>query len=137
MNQKAIYVFADWDGLEGPRLLGTLWAALSRGKEIFSFQYNGAWLKSGPTSSLDPRLGLVLGPQYPKQDHPSAYFCRPIASIALELIQNVDFMPLGGAGKNTDFDPLAVGVAKVGPFNCSLFAQSPQLAHTRCSPAKP
>jgi serine/threonine-protein kinase HipA len=67
--QKAIYIFADWDGLDGPQWMGTLLAAPSRGKEIFSFQYAPEWLKSGNVSGLDPRLRLLPGPQYPHKDH--------------------------------------------------------------------
>lgn len=35
-----IYVFADWVGLEKPRLIGTLSAHLAKVKKAFSFEYN-------------------------------------------------------------------------------------------------
>ncbi len=70
-NQKAIYVFADWEGLGGSQFMGVLFASPSRGKEIFSFEYDPAWFKSGNARILDPKLALVSGPQYPNQDHPN------------------------------------------------------------------
>jgi serine/threonine-protein kinase HipA len=51
--------------------MGTLYASLSRGKEIFSFEYDPAWLKSPPAQMLDPNLGLFAGPQYARDDHPN------------------------------------------------------------------
>jgi serine/threonine-protein kinase HipA len=44
--------------------MGMLFAASSRGKEIFSFEYDKAWLESGHAQNLDPRLGLYHGKQY-------------------------------------------------------------------------
>lgn len=67
--QKTIYVFADWMELRGPTLMGQVFAAPSRGKEVFSFQYDQTWLQSGHEKILDPRLGFFSGPQYPNQDH--------------------------------------------------------------------
>lgn len=62
--QKAIQVCAHWEGMEEPALMGTLYAAPVRGKEIFSFEYDSTWLKSGHAQLLDPDLGLFAGPQY-------------------------------------------------------------------------
>lgn len=70
-DKKTIYVFADWDSLQKPQFMGTLLVAPARGKEIFSFQYDSNWLKSGNTHVLDPKLSLVSGPQYPNKDHPN------------------------------------------------------------------
>jgi len=70
-TQKAIQVCADWQGLSEPLFMGTLYASLSRGKEIFSFEYDPAWLKSPPAQMLDPNLGLFAGPQYARDDHPN------------------------------------------------------------------
>ena len=47
-----------------PHLLGILHADLVRGKEVFSFEYDAAWLESGCAQSLDPDLQLYSGPQY-------------------------------------------------------------------------
>ncbi|MGB8352691.1 MAG: HipA domain-containing protein [Chthoniobacteraceae bacterium] len=68
-TQKAIQVCAHWQGLAEPVFMGTLYAAPSRGKEIFSFEYDPAWLKSPHAQMLDPNLGLFTGPQYPRDDH--------------------------------------------------------------------
>jgi serine/threonine-protein kinase HipA len=44
--------------------MGILYATPARGKEIFSFEYDPAWLKSGNAQNLDPALALFTGPQY-------------------------------------------------------------------------
>ncbi|MCE1164837.1 MAG: type II toxin-antitoxin system HipA family toxin [Bacteroidetes bacterium] len=63
-SKKQIYVFADWKEFDKPELLGTLNVILSKGKEIFSFEYDKEWLKSGRSQTLDPDLQLFSGPQY-------------------------------------------------------------------------
>ncbi len=63
MNRE-IEVWADWRGLEGAQLMGLLRANVARGKEVFSFNYDKAWLKSHASRQLDPDLHLVKGPQY-------------------------------------------------------------------------
>lgn len=63
-TQKAIQVCAHWQGLTEPVIMGALHVALTRGKEIFSFEYDPAWLKSPQAQILDPNLGLFSGPQY-------------------------------------------------------------------------
>lgn len=63
-TQKAIQVCAHWQGLEKPLIMGTLFVANSRGKEIFSFEYDRSWLKSPFAQTLDPDLSLFSGPQY-------------------------------------------------------------------------
>ena len=62
--QFSIEVWADWVSLDGPKFMGTLFATPSRGKEIFSFEYDADWLKSPHAQSLDPSLSLFGGPQY-------------------------------------------------------------------------
>lgn len=56
---------ADWEGVEGPHLMGTLFATRSRGREIFSFEYDRDWLEGPHRAVLDPDLRLFRGPQYP------------------------------------------------------------------------
>ena len=68
-TQKAIQVCAHWQGMKAPVLMGTLFATPSRGKEVFSFEYDPAWLKSPYAQSLDPNLGLFSGPQYARDGH--------------------------------------------------------------------
>lgn len=64
-NPRTILVYADWQELPEPTLMGTLTAALLRGKEVFSFNYSRDWLNSGNTLlQLDPELHLYTGPQY-------------------------------------------------------------------------
>lgn len=62
--QRIIEVWADWDLLGGPTFMGTLAATPSRGKEIFSFEYDSDWLAGSHAQRLDPALSLFGGPQY-------------------------------------------------------------------------
>ena len=64
MAQKQIYVFADWQYLKKPTLMGILNVEHIRGSEIFSFKYDNEWLKNQPTQLLDPELGWFKGNQY-------------------------------------------------------------------------
>lgn len=59
-----ILVYADWIELEGPALMGTLSVAHTKGREIFSFAYDKAWLDRGLAQNLDPDLQLFAGTQY-------------------------------------------------------------------------
>jgi serine/threonine-protein kinase HipA len=68
-TQKAIQVCGHWQGMQDPVVMGTLYAAPARGKEIFSFEYDPAWLKSPFAQMLDPDLGLFSGPQYARDGH--------------------------------------------------------------------
>jgi serine/threonine-protein kinase HipA len=70
-EQRTIYVYADWEGLGGPTLMGLLRTAPARGREVFSFEYDGEWLRSGRAQTLDPRLALFEGPQYPNEGRAS------------------------------------------------------------------
>lgn len=67
-HQKEVLVYAHWLGLDTPVLMGTLNINITRGKEIFSFEYNDEWLQSGIAQDLDPDLGLYSGPQYIKDE---------------------------------------------------------------------
>ena len=59
-----ILVYADWLELEGPALMGTLSVTHTKGREIFSFAYDKAWLVRGLAQNLDPDLQLFAGTQY-------------------------------------------------------------------------
>ncbi len=61
---REIEVWADWQQLGAPILMGRLRSSLTRGKEVFSFSYEGEWLASGAARQLDPDLRLFGGPQY-------------------------------------------------------------------------
>lgn len=67
--QKAIQVCAHWQGMSCPVVMGTLYASPVRGKEVFSFAYDPAWLKSDYAQVLDPDLVLFSGPQYARDGH--------------------------------------------------------------------
>ncbi len=64
MATREIHVYADWHQLGTPKLMGTLMADQSRGKEVFSFTYDKSWLASGVSLILDPDLQFYDGPQY-------------------------------------------------------------------------
>jgi serine/threonine-protein kinase HipA len=66
--QRSIEVWADWVGLEGPTFMGTLYTTPTRGKEIFSFEYDTDWLARAPVQNLDPSLGFYQGPQFAPTD---------------------------------------------------------------------
>jgi serine/threonine-protein kinase HipA len=64
-NDVSVYVYADWDSLQGPRKMGVLTAQYVRGKEIFFFQYEESWISAGNgLFMLDPELGFYRGKQY-------------------------------------------------------------------------
>ena len=63
-ERRTVDVWADWRGLPCATRVGGLHATPSRGKEIFSFEYDRGWLDAGYAQSLDPSLQLVRGPQY-------------------------------------------------------------------------
>lgn len=68
---RTIYVYADWVGLGKPTLMGLLHSTLLRGKEIFSFEYDEAWLRSRSAQTLDPDLGFFSGIQYLNDEKPN------------------------------------------------------------------
>src|SRR6476620_11594094 len=67
-EKKEVLVYAHWQGLENPVIMGTLTVIPGKGKEIFSFEYSADWLKSGFTQMLDPDLQLYSGAFYPRDE---------------------------------------------------------------------
>jgi len=63
-TNRDIYVYIDWAGLETPILMGVLNSKVVRGKEVFSFDSDRAWLKHNQCRMLDPDLGQFAGAQY-------------------------------------------------------------------------
>lgn len=63
-DRRTVEVVADWAGLVGPVRMGLLHATPSRGREIFAFEYDEAWLASKHALVLDPSLRLHQGPQH-------------------------------------------------------------------------
>ena len=60
-EERRILVYADWAWLkERPALMGSLYANSVRGSEVFSFEYDGAWLKSTAAQTLDPDTTRAL-----------------------------------------------------------------------------
>jgi serine/threonine-protein kinase HipA len=63
-NKRSIYVYAHWQGMDTPFLMGILHSDRLKGKEIFSFEYVENWLQKGPSQLLDPSLQLYSGLHY-------------------------------------------------------------------------
>jgi serine/threonine-protein kinase HipA len=70
-TKKDIQVYAHWQGLEEPSLMGMLSVSPAKGKESFSFEYADVWLKSGFSQMIDPDLQLYSGAYYPRDDKPN------------------------------------------------------------------
>ncbi|MCM7283662.1 HipA domain-containing protein [Enterobacter hormaechei] len=62
-----IGVYADWDGLHGPRRLGFLHSRRTRARELFEFEYDPDALADPELNflQLDPEIVLFEGAQYP------------------------------------------------------------------------
>ncbi len=67
-EKRKILVYAHWQSLADPMVMGTLGITQGKGKEVFSFEYSPDWLKSGFTQILDPDLQLFSGAYYPKDE---------------------------------------------------------------------
>jgi serine/threonine-protein kinase HipA len=67
-TKKEIQVYAHWQGLREPSLMGVLSVSPAKGKESFSFEYADAWLKSDFSQMIDPDLQLYSGAYYPRDD---------------------------------------------------------------------
>ncbi len=65
----AVAVYADLEHFDEPLPMGSLRCRTSRTGDIFSFDYNPAWLQKPEAFTLDPDLVLVSGPQYPAAGH--------------------------------------------------------------------
>ena len=61
---QTIYVYFDDFRVDSPMLMGRLFAQPSRGKEIFSFEFDKEWLKTPYCRLLDPDLQLFTGRQF-------------------------------------------------------------------------
>ena len=70
-EKREVFVYADWEGLAGPMLMGKLLVNRTRGKEIFAFEYDSEWMNSEFNMYLDPNLGLFKGQQYLPDDQPN------------------------------------------------------------------
>ena len=62
---KAIEVWADFYFLTEPQKVGVLTASSSRGKEMFSFEYEKSWITGPYRFQIDPELFLFEGKFHP------------------------------------------------------------------------
>jgi serine/threonine-protein kinase HipA len=63
-DKTTILVYAHWQGMEAPLLMGELTAWETRGHLTWSFSYHPDWLESTPQQVLDPDLQWFSGSQY-------------------------------------------------------------------------
>jgi hypothetical protein len=68
---RTIYVYADWVGLGRTTLMALLHTTLLRGQEIFSFEYDEAWLKSRSAQALTLVGHLEVAPYFRVSDEKS------------------------------------------------------------------
>jgi serine/threonine-protein kinase HipA len=66
-DRTDIYVYADWIGMAGPKLIGTLSAQQAKGRKSFSFTYQKDWIASHEQFLLDHDIAWFGGAQYPNQ----------------------------------------------------------------------
>ena len=57
-------MYANWQEIDDPILMGEFHSERLKGKEIFSFEYDKDWLASGYAQLLDPELQLYSGLQH-------------------------------------------------------------------------
>jgi serine/threonine-protein kinase HipA len=70
-QKKEIYVYAHWEKINDPFLMGTLTSVKTRGKEVFAFEYDQAWLESELNAQVDPDLLLYPGQFYTTNEKPN------------------------------------------------------------------
>jgi serine/threonine-protein kinase HipA len=64
-NETTVWVYADWASNGGAQHMGILTTQRVSGKEIFSFEYNEAWMNANhEVLFLDPNLGFYKGKPY-------------------------------------------------------------------------
>jgi serine/threonine-protein kinase HipA len=66
-NKRKINIYVHWIGMDMPIQMGTLHSDRVKGKELFSFEYESAWIKSEQAQLLDPSLQLYTGLHYLKE----------------------------------------------------------------------
>lgn len=63
-HKRSIEIYAHWQGMDEPVLMGVLYSKRLKGKELFSFEYHKDWLQNGSSQLLDPKLQLYPGLHY-------------------------------------------------------------------------
>ena len=61
---REVLVYADWEVLAQPVLVGVFRQSMVRNHEHFSFRYEDAWLTSEHVRAIDPELELFKGEQH-------------------------------------------------------------------------
>jgi serine/threonine-protein kinase HipA len=69
-RERYILVYADWQELDNPKLMGRLSAIQMRGKEIFAFEYDKEWLNTNYVQ-IDPDLYFFNGRQFLNDNKPN------------------------------------------------------------------
>jgi len=64
-NKTAIWVYANWKGMDEPKCIGILSAQQAKGRKAFSFSYDEDWIASREQLLLDPDIVWYGGQQYP------------------------------------------------------------------------
>lgn len=64
-SKTDLFVYAHWQGMPDPKLIGTLSAHQGKGRKSFSFQYDSEFLNSKERFLLDPDIGWYSGTQFP------------------------------------------------------------------------
>src|SRR5277367_4065892 len=66
---RTVAVYADLEHFHQPAAMGMLHCQASGYGDIFSFEYDPAWLRKPEAFTFDPDLALVTGRQYPAKGH--------------------------------------------------------------------
>ena len=67
IKKTNLYVYAHWQGMLEPKMIGTLSAVQGKGRKSFSFEYDKNWIKSEQQFLLDPDIQWFSGQQFPNQ----------------------------------------------------------------------
>jgi serine/threonine-protein kinase HipA len=65
LTKTDIFVYAHWQGMPEPFLMGILSAHQGKGRKSLSLEYDKSWLKGRNSLLLDPDILFYSGPQYP------------------------------------------------------------------------
>ena len=68
VTQRDIYVYMDWPEDAEPVYMGVLHSETIRGKEVFSYENDPAWVAHPRFRALDPDLSAFAGKQYQPSD---------------------------------------------------------------------
>ena len=87
---QTIYIYFDDFRVETPVLMGRLFAQPSRGKEIFSFEFEPEWLQTPYCRLLDPDLQLFRGRQFLADDKANfGIFTRGCENVGIVDVHDV------------------------------------------------